>query len=73
MAFALFVDAFNVLDSDEVTNVNERWGWYVYDWTDHPGNSFWDSSSRFEEVENIPRPHAQRGQGGAASPAGHAR
>jgi len=60
MAFAIFVDAFNVLDSDEVTNVNERWGWYVYDWTDHPGNSFWDPSSRFEEVEGIQSPREIR-------------
>jgi hypothetical protein len=60
MALALFVDAFNVLDSDEVTNVNERWGWYVYDWTDHPGSSFWDPSSRFEEVEDIQTPRTIR-------------
>jgi hypothetical protein len=60
MAFALFVDAFNVLDSDEVTDVNERWGWYEYDWTDHPGNSYWDPSSRFEEVEGIQAPRTIR-------------
>jgi hypothetical protein len=41
-ALALFVDVFNVLDSDKVTEVDTQWGWYVYDWEDHPGNSFWD-------------------------------
>jgi hypothetical protein len=60
MALTLFIDAFNVLDSDEVTDVNERWGWYVYDWTDHPGNSFWDPSSRFEEVQDIQNPREIR-------------
>ena len=60
MAFALFVDAFNVLDADEVTSVNRRWGWYVYDWEDHPGNSFWDPSSRFEEVQSIQSPRTVR-------------
>jgi hypothetical protein len=60
MALALFIDAFNVLDSDKATNVNRRWGWYVYDWTDHPGNSFWDPSSRFEEVLGIQTPREIR-------------
>ena len=60
MDFAVFVDAFNLLDADEVTNVNEGWGWYVYDWEDHPGNSFWDPSSRFEEVEGIQSPRTVR-------------
>jgi hypothetical protein len=60
MSLALFVDAFNLLDSDEVIDVNERWGWYVYDYTDHPGSSFWDPSSRFEEVEDIQSPREIR-------------
>jgi len=60
MALSLFVDAFNVLDSDETTSVNRRWGWYVYDWEDHPGNSFWDPSFRYEEVLGIQTPREIR-------------
>jgi hypothetical protein len=55
----LFIDAFNVLDSSETTNVREQWGWYVYDWQD-PGASFWDPSSRFEEVTDIQTPRVIR-------------
>jgi len=60
MALALFVDAFNVLDSDKATSVNSRWGWYEYDYTDHPGNSYWDPSSRYEEVTGIQTPREIR-------------
>lgn len=60
MALALFVDAFNVLDSDKATSVNSRWGWYEYDYTDHPGNSYWDPSSRYEEVLDIQTPREIR-------------
>jgi hypothetical protein len=60
MVLAIFIDAFNVLDSDKVTDVNERWGWYVYDWRDHPEGSFWDPSSRFQEVQDIQMPREIR-------------
>jgi hypothetical protein len=60
LALAIFVDAFNVLDSDTITNVREQWGWYVYDYQDHPGGSFWDPSSRFEEPESIQTPREIR-------------
>ncbi len=60
MAIALFVDAFNVLDSDTATDVNEQWGWYVYDYQDHPDSSFWDPNSRYQEVQGIQTPREIR-------------
>jgi hypothetical protein len=60
MALAIFIDGFNVLDSDETTDLNERWGWYVYDWREHPDESFWDPSFRFEEVQDIQMPREIR-------------
>jgi hypothetical protein len=60
LALALFVDAFNVLDSDTITNVREQWGWYVYDYRDHPDGSFWDPSSRYQEPESIQSPREIR-------------
>jgi hypothetical protein len=60
MTLGLFVDVFNVLDSDKVTEVDTQWGWYVYDWEDHPGGSFWDPSSRYEDPLDIQTPREIR-------------
>jgi len=37
-----------------------RMHWYVYDWEDHPGNSFWDPSSRYEDPLDIQLPREIR-------------
>ena len=60
MAIAIFVDAFNVLDSDTVTAVNQRWGWYTYEWETHPQDSDWDPSSTFEDPLDIQTPREIR-------------
>jgi hypothetical protein len=60
LVLGIFVDAFNVLDSDKVTEVNEQWGWYVYDYQDHPDGSFWDPSSRYQNPERIQTPREIR-------------
>jgi hypothetical protein len=60
MTLGLFVDVFNALDSDKVTEVDTQWGWYVYDWEDHPGGSFWDPSSRYEDPLDIQTPREVR-------------
>jgi hypothetical protein len=45
-SLSFFVDAFNVLDSDTVTSVSERWGDYWYDWQD-PSAGEWAESSTY--------------------------
>jgi hypothetical protein len=48
-ALSVFVDAFNVLDSDSVTEVAERWGDYYYDYIDptDPAYNEWVQSSSY--------------------------
>jgi len=48
-ALSFFVDVFNVLDSDTVTAVSERWGDYYYDYTDpsDPVTNEWVESSTY--------------------------
>jgi hypothetical protein len=60
MVLGIFIDAFNVLDSDKATDLNERWGWYEYDWRNHPEDSRWVGSSRFQEVQGIQMPREVR-------------
>jgi hypothetical protein len=60
LELALFVDAFNALDSDTVTSVNQQWGWYVYDYRDHPDGSFWDPNSRYLDPGSIQTPRQIR-------------
>jgi hypothetical protein len=58
-ALALFIDAFNVLDSDTVTEVSERWGTYFYDWRD-PAASEWVESSSYRTPLDIQTPREIR-------------
>lgn len=60
LALALFIDAFNVLDSDTVTAVNERWGFYDYDYRDHPDGSGWAESSTYLSPLAIQTPREVR-------------
>ncbi len=60
MSLALFVDVFNVLDSDKVTAVEEQWGYYDYVWNDHPDGSEWDNASFFMDPLDIQNPRTIR-------------
>lgn len=62
MALSLFVDAFNVLDSDTVTAVSERWGDYFYDWQDpaDPTTNEWVQSSTYKTPLDIQTPREIR-------------
>ena len=60
LELAVVVDVFNLLDSDEVTSVAQRWGDYDYDWTDHPGNSEFLSSSSYKTPISIQTPRRVR-------------
>ncbi len=44
---SVMFDVFNVLNSDTVVDVQERWGTYYYDYETHPDGSEWDQSSSF--------------------------
>ncbi|MCU0303848.1 MAG: TonB-dependent receptor [Thermoanaerobaculales bacterium] len=59
MALGLFVDAFNVLDSDTVTEVSERWGDYYYDYLD-PAAGEWVESSTYGTPLDIQTPREIR-------------
>ena len=59
MVLGLFVDAFNVFDSDKVTDLVERWGDYYYDYT-NPGVPDWAPSSAFMDPESIQTPREIR-------------
>jgi hypothetical protein len=61
-ALSFFVDAFNVLDSDTVTEVAERWGDYYYDYTDptDPVTNEWVQSSSFGTPLEIQAPREIR-------------
>ena len=62
MALSFFVDAFNVLDSDTVTEVSQRWGDYYYDYTDpgDPVTNEWVSSSSYQSPLSIQTPREIR-------------
>jgi hypothetical protein len=61
-ALALFIDAFNVLDFDEVTSVSERWGDYDYDYIDptDPEYNGWFQSSTYKSPLAIQTPREIR-------------
>ena len=61
-ALALFVDAFNVLDSDTVTSVAQRWGDYFYDYIDPTDPEFneWVQSSTYGTPLDIQTPREVR-------------
>ncbi|MEW6338175.1 MAG: carboxypeptidase regulatory-like domain-containing protein [Acidobacteriota bacterium] len=60
LKLALFLDAFNVFNEGTITDVNERWGDYRYDYEDHPDGSTWRPSSTFGETLSIERPRELR-------------
>jgi hypothetical protein len=60
MSLGLFVDVFNLLDGDETTGVDTRWGRYDYDYADHPGNSEWVDSDTYQSVTAIQAPRSVR-------------
>jgi hypothetical protein len=60
MVIGIFVDAFNVLDSDKVTEVSERWGDYFYDWENHPDGSEWVGRSGYLAPLDIQNPRTIR-------------
>ncbi len=60
MSVGLFVDVFNLLDGDETTGVDSRWGRYDYDYADHPGSSQWVASSTYQDVTAIQAPRSVR-------------
>ncbi len=62
MGLSFFVDAFNVLDSDTVTAVSERWGDYYYDYIDptDPEYNEWVESSTYGTPLSIQTPREIR-------------
>jgi hypothetical protein len=60
LELTLMVDAFNVLDSDEITSVSQRWGDYDYVWDAHPEESGWFESSSFGSTLSVQRPREIR-------------
>jgi len=60
LGLALFVDAFNVLDSDTVTSVSQRWGDYYYAYWNHPEESEWVATSSYETPLAIQEPRSIR-------------
>lgn len=60
LELTLMVDAFNVLDSDEVTLVQQRWGDYFYQWDAHPEESEWAPSSTYKDPISIQTPREVR-------------
>jgi len=60
MIIGLFVDAFNVLDGDKVTEVDDWWGYYDYDYTNHPEGSGWDERSAYGTPLDIQSPRTVR-------------
>jgi hypothetical protein len=60
MVIGIFIDAFNVLDSDKVTEVSERWGDYDYDWENHPEGSGWFERSGYKAPLEIQNPRTIR-------------
>ncbi len=61
-ALSLFVDAFNVFDSDTVTAVSGRWGDYYYDYQDpsDPVSNEWVESSTYQTPLAIQTPREIR-------------
>jgi hypothetical protein len=60
LELALFVDAFNVLDSDTVTSVSQRWGDYYYAYWNHPEESEWVPTSSYKTPTRIQTPRSIR-------------
>ena len=60
LELALFVDAFNVLNSDTVTSVSQRWGDYYYAYWNHPEESEWVATSSYKTPLAIQEPRVIR-------------
>jgi hypothetical protein len=54
------LDVFNLLDKRAATSVDEQWGWYEYDYTDHPDSSYWDPNPDFGATISTMRPRELR-------------
>ncbi|MBN2432790.1 MAG: hypothetical protein JXQ27_15045, partial [Acidobacteria bacterium] len=54
------VDFFNLFDKRTTRSLDNQWGWYVYDYTDHPAGSFWDSNGGYRDVLSTERPREIR-------------
>jgi hypothetical protein len=59
LRLAIFIDAFNLLDSDKVTEVVERWGRFYYDW-ENPTVPDWAPSSSYGSAVEIQNPREIR-------------
>jgi hypothetical protein len=53
LQLTLMVDVFNVLNSDTVLEVRERWGFYDYVWDAHPDESEWVPSSSYKQAVDV--------------------
>lgn len=60
LKLGVFLDAFNVLNEDTVTDVSTRWGEYRYNYRDHPAGSSWRSTSSYSTATAIERPRELR-------------
>jgi hypothetical protein len=60
LELALFIDTFNTLNSDKITDVSERWGTYYYEYTDHPAASEWVETSSYGTTTSIQEPRTIR-------------
>jgi len=60
LELSLFVDAFNVINSDTVTSVSQRWGDYYYAYWNHPEESEWVPTSSYQTPTSIQQPRVIR-------------
>lgn len=58
--FDITVDVFNLLNSDTITEVDESWGDYEYDYQDHPAGSAWVPWEGYMTTQRIERPREIR-------------
>lgn len=56
----LYVDVFNLFNSDTVLSRNTVWGRYYYDYRNHPGGSEWVDSSSYLDAGSIEKPRVIR-------------
>ena len=60
LRLGIFVDAFNLFNSDTVLDVTQRWGEYRYNYRNHPAGSTWRPSSAYGQAVAIERPRELR-------------
>lgn len=56
----VFVDVFNVFNSDTILDRSTQWGTYRYNWRDHPDGSTWQPSATYGQATRIERPREIR-------------